>query len=263
MTDRSYEKLMQRLRVAAREPAVKMEILGEFEAGGKIYPLVLMHLGQPSPDKLSVTVSAGIHGDEPAGVEAAVRFLEANTHNEALLSRFDFIIFPCDNPSGWERNTRENAYGFDLNRLFVTRHPSPEVALIMRALQRRCFDLIFEMHEDVDSHGFYLYELAEDPSEYVGEKIVSAVESMGVPINLDPEIEGLPASGGIIRPRRKRFRKTHLPKAVYTYLTCGGHVMTVEPPASALSLEERVKIHLVSLAISLESSENRTARKSR
>lgn len=127
--------------------------------------------------------------------------------------------------------------------------------MISRALEGRCFDLVFEMHEDVDSAGFYLYELAEDAADRIGKEIIRAVEAYGVPINLQGEIEGLPAEGGIIRPRGiKRFRKTHLPKAVYTYKMCGGHVITIEPPASVLPLEDRVKLELIALSIALERS---------
>jgi len=248
---KSYKELVNRLANVARSPSVVMEILGEFEAGGKTYPLFLMHLGKPGPGKLSVTITAGIHGDEPAGVEAAVRFLESNVDNEALLSKFYIIVFPCDNPSGWENGTRENADGIDLNREFASKNPAPEVKIIMNTLQGKCFDIVFEMHEDVDSPGFYLYELAEDPSKQVGEAIIDAVKAMGVPINTKHIIEGKRARGGIIRPNVKWFRKTRLPKAVYTYKTCGGHIITLEPPASVLPFEDRVKIELTALDITL------------
>ncbi|MBI2842154.1 MAG: hypothetical protein HYX78_02010 [Armatimonadetes bacterium] len=150
-------------------------------------------------------------------------------------------------------NTRVNADGIDINRQFATRRPAPEAALIMRALEGRCFDLVFEMHEDVDSNGFYLYELVDDPADSLGEAIVDAVASCGFPINFDECIEGSDAKGGIIRPKKFRFRKTHLPKAVYTYRACGGHVITLAPPASTLSFEDRVKIELAGLNVALKS----------
>lgn len=254
MAQRSYRKLTKRLCSVARRQSVEMETLGEFIAGGNVYPMFLMHLGSPGHGRLGVTISAGIHGDEPAGVEAAVRFLESNAGNDRLLSEFYFIVFPCDNPSGWELDIRENADGVDLNREFAAPHPAPEVALIMRSLEGKCFDIVFEMHEDVDSPGFYLYELANNPSQQVGEAVIEAVRAMDAPVNLRHIIEGKRAKGGIIRPNVKWFRKTHLPKAVYTYKTCGGHVMTLEPPASILPFEKRVEILLVGLYITLEAA---------
>jgi predicted deacylase len=215
--------------------------------------MFVVHAGQPGPGKANVMIAAGIHGDEPAGVEAALRFLETDARDHALLSRFSFVVFPCNNPTGWERNTRENRRGIDLNRQFLARHPEPEVALIMRALEGRCFDLVFEMHEDVDSPGLYLYEIAENSDDHVGEAIVAAARASGCPINMSPVIEGLPADAGIIRRRMnlKRFRKTRLPQAIYAFRTCGGHVITLEPPASVLPMETRVQIELASLSIAL------------
>jgi murein peptide amidase A len=254
---RSYNELSKRLYEAASLPTVTLETLGEFSAGGKTYPLFVMQMGEPGLGKRGVTISAGIHGDEPAGPEAALKFVLENAANKTLLSSFYFTIFPCDNPSGWELDTRENADGIDLNREFAARHPAPEVVLIMKALEGKCFDIVVEMHEDIDAPGFYLYELAEKPEEKVGERIVEAVAAAGYPINLNSCIEGLPAQEGVISPAGKRFRKTHLPKAVYTYRTCGGHVLTLEPPVSVLPIEDRVKIELMALNIVLESKMKR------
>ena len=198
-------------------------------------------------------ISPVIHGDEPASVEAAVRFLEENAGNEKLLSQFSFVVFPCNNPSGYELGTRENADGIDLNRQFSARNPAPEIELIMKGLDGRCFDLLFEMHEDIDAPGFYLYEIADDPGQHVGEQIIQAVRSLGFPVNHNECIEGAPPDGGLIRRGIKRFRrKTHLPQAIYTYRTCGGHVITLEPPASMLPLEDRVKVELMALDIAIQ-----------
>lgn len=252
MAIRHYDELVKRLRKIAALPNVELVHIGDFEAGGKAYPLFYVLLGSPGPGRKSAMIDAGIHGDEPGGVEAALRFLETNAGNEALLARFAFTVFPCNNPTGWERDTRENADGIDLNRQFNARKPAPEAAIISQALRGKCFDLLFEMHEDVDSPGFYMYEIADDPSTYLGEKIIEAVEAAGCPIDRNECIEGMPASGGLIRRRVIRFRKTRLPLAIHAYRTCGGHMLTLEPPASRLSLEERVRIELMGLSIALD-----------
>ena len=248
MAARDYRDLMARLRRVAGE---RLETIGEFESDGRTYPITMLRLGEDRIGKPRVMIDAGIHGDEPAGVEAAAQFIERAIEDTALRSRFSFTIFPCNNPTGWELDTRENARGIDLNREFASRRPEPEVEIIQRALQGRCFDLVFEMHEDVDSPGLYLYELACDANDHVGEKIVAAAEAMGCPINRNGCIEGLSASDGIIRRRNLRFRKTRVPLAIYAYRTCGGHVITLEPPASVISLEDRVRIELAALDIAL------------
>lgn len=245
---------MKRLEAAATLPAVEMERLGAFQSGSRTYRMVLMHLGEPGAGKLGAMIAGGIHGDEPAGVEAAVRFIEVNAGNAELLSRFFFVVFPCNNPSGYELNTRENADGIDLNRQFAIPNPAPEVELITRGLAGRCFDLVFEMHEDIDAPGLYLYEISDDPTRYFGEKIIAAAESMGYPIHPGAVIERMRAKHGVIRRGSSiKFRKTRLPQAIYTYRTCGGHVITLEPPVQMLSHEDRVKIALMALDIALSS----------
>lgn len=255
MAIRDYDSLVARLENLSGKRAAVVETIGRFWIPHREYPVFAVRLGVQEAGKKTVMIAAGIHGDEPAGVEAALRFVEANADGSDLLDRFEFTVFPCNNPAGWELNTRENWQGIDLNRQFAVRRPAPEVEIISQRLEGQCFDLVFEMHEDVDSHGFYLYEIVDDSRAPVGEAIVRAVEAAGFPVNRDECIEGLRASGGVIRRsiNLKRFRKTRLPQAIYTYRTCGGHVLTVEPPASVLPLEDRVRIELMALQVALES----------
>lgn len=252
MAIRDYQALISRLRAAAAQPNVEMNQIGEFVSCGQKYEMFTLQVGSPSAEKKNAMLDAGIHGDEPAGVEAAIRFVEQNAINEALLDRCAFTVFACNNPTGWERDTRENADGIDVNREFNLRKQTPEARIISDALQGRCFDLVFEMHEDVDSHGFYMYEIAEDPSSYIGERIIEAVLATGCPVNMDECIEGAQAANGLIRPKIVRFRKTRLPLAIYAWRTCGGHVITLEPPASKLSMDDRVRIQLLGLTIALD-----------
>ncbi len=248
---RDYAQVTARLERAALSPHVGLEVLGSLAAGDTHYPMYLAHLGKPAPHRLSVLISAGIHGDEPAGVEAALQFIERNVENPTLLSHYNFTVFPCDNPYGWERGTRENSQGIDLNRQFCVREPVPEVKLISKGLAGQCFDLVYEMHEDYDSPGFYLYEFGDDPAAYLGESIVYEVSAFGYPINRDHIIERRRAKCGIIRLNLATYRKTRLPKSFYAYRECGGHVLTLETPSTFLPLEDRVLIHMLGLSISL------------
>src|SRR5262245_4770465 len=59
-------------------------------------------------------VSAGIHGDEPAGVLAARQLLQDNTWP----GHVDLWLCPCLNPTGFPLNLRQNAQGLDLNRQY-------------------------------------------------------------------------------------------------------------------------------------------------
>jgi murein peptide amidase A len=250
---RSYTELVARLREAERSsPNVEMRELGGFEASGREYALYRIDLRGKKPGPIQVCVSAGIHGDEPASVEAAAEFLEKNANNESLLKAFSFVIFPCDNPAGYELGARENASGVDLNREFNTTNPASEVKILTAAAEGLRFDHVYELHEDVDSYGFYLYELAANRPLRVGAEIVRAVSAAGFPVNLAKCIEGLDAQCGVIAPGVSRMRKRRLPKAVYMYRFGSPHVMTMETPGRALPIEDRVRIQLMGLAIALE-----------
>jgi len=253
-TIRAYSDLVDRLTNLAMQSEAKLEVIGEFEAMGRAYSMYVLCLGSPTSAKSNVMIAAGIHGDEPAGVEAALRFAESAARDKSLLSNYHFVIFPCNNPTGYELGTRENWKGVDLNRQFNVRKPEPEVLILMNTIQGRCFDLVVEMHEDIDAPGLYLYEISDDDNSRVGEEIIAAVAAAGYPINLSDCIEGLPAHGGVISRgiNLKRFRKTQLPQAIYVYRTCGGHIITLEPPASLLPFEDRVRIELMGLRIALE-----------
>ena len=56
-----------------------------------------------------VYLSAGIHGDEPAGPLALRQLLQA----DAWPARLELHLCPCLNPAGFVRNSRENAAGRD------------------------------------------------------------------------------------------------------------------------------------------------------
>ena len=192
-------------------------------------------------------LTAGIHGDEPAGVEAVLRFLE----NEGW-ERFPAValtVLPCLNPEGYTGGTRENADGVDINRSFHG-EGTPESRAIKRFLEGARFDCFYDLHEDVDQTGFYLYEMAE--GDFWGEEVVEAVGREG-PIALDAEIEDMPASGGIIRPGGRdrgldeiMRERTDWPMVFHLYQNGVRRGITAETPVK-LPFEQRVQMHLAGL----------------
>src|SRR5690349_14918980 len=60
-------------------------------------------------------ISAGIHGDEPAGPLAVLQLLKENRWPVG----FSYWICPCLNPNGFLHNRRENSDGVDLNRQYL------------------------------------------------------------------------------------------------------------------------------------------------
>lgn len=134
-----------------------------------------------------VLISGGVHGDEIAGVYAAIRFLASRA--TAWTDRYQFAVLPCVNPTGFELNTLEAADGTNLNRVWGINSSQPEVAAIERWLKRfkQKFLVTFDLHEvapDYRGEGFvesdnprgcYLYETVTDQSPRIGRAMIDAL----------------------------------------------------------------------------------------
>ena len=253
---RSYPDLTDRLiGLAEKVKGLEIQLLGKIRAGKSGYPYWMMTTPE-GENKKKVCLSGGIHGDEPAGVEAMLGVLAMLKKKTDLMERFQFTLLPCSNPFGYEYHTRENGSKKDLNRQYSKSRPPSEVRLIKKALDGRRFDLSIEFHEDIDTPGFYLYEIAA-PERAVAGKIIREV-ARKYPINRQEEIEGAPAKGGIISPtvasdffRRRIERGRQWPQALYLYKQGTPHLITSETPIH-LDMKERVEIHHIVLNTALE-----------
>jgi len=114
--------------------------------------LLLAELGDSQAP--TVSVSAGVHGDEPAGPWALV----ALVRDGLLDARFAYRIWPCLNPGGYRAGTRENPEGADINRSFSRGGTTPEARAVITANRDRRFVLALDLHEDFEASGTYLYE---------------------------------------------------------------------------------------------------------
>jgi protein MpaA len=173
-----------------------------------------------------IYISTGIHGDEPAGPLAALKLIQENRWPENA----EIFLVPCLNPDGFVLNMRGNAGGIDLNRDY--RHfESNEVTAHVAWLERQPkFDLTLCLHEDWESHGFYVYELNPDGHASLGEKMVASVARV-CPIDLSPVIEGREASGGVIRPNLDPASRPQWPEAFWLVQNKTRRSCTLEAPS--------------------------------
>ena len=88
MTTRNYDKLTGRLE-ALSAAHLRVETAGVVEG----YPVYHVALQSETGASGNLLLTAGVHGDEPAGVEAALRFLERD--HVDLLERFSFMVVPA------------------------------------------------------------------------------------------------------------------------------------------------------------------------
>ena len=170
-----------------------------------------------------IYISTGIHGDEPAGQLAALSLIQENRWPENA----EIFLLPCLNPVGFTLNKRENGNGIDLNRDY--RNPkSAEVLAHIAWLERQPkFDLYLCLHEDWESHGFYVYEQNPDDRPALAEKIVGAVGKV-CPIDLSENIEGRPAKNGVIRPNIQPHERPDWPEAFYLIVNKSRQGCTME-----------------------------------
>jgi hypothetical protein len=173
-----------------------------------------------------IYISTGIHGDEPAGPLAALKLLQENNWPPDA----EIFLLPCLNPAGFTLNRRENAEGLDLNRDYRN-SKSAEVRAHIAWLERQPkFDLYLCLHEDWESHGFYLYEQNPDSNPSLAEKMVEAVQKV-CPIDLSENIEGRAAKGGIVRPNILPSERPDWPEAFYLITHKSRQGCTLEAPS--------------------------------
>ena len=200
----------------------------------RLFALKRSPKSQAQRSQVHVYISTGIHGDEPAGPLAALRLLKADKWPENC----EVHLCPCLNPAGFVLNRRENDKGLDLNRDY--RHlQSDEIRAHTEWLARQpSFDLCLCLHEDWESHGFYVYELNPDNRPSLAPGIVAAVADV-CPIDLAPVIEGRDAKDGIIRPSVDPASRPQWPEAFWLLQNKTRQSYTLEAP-SDFPLETRV-----------------------
>lgn len=110
-----------------------------------------------------VYLSAGIHGDEPAGPLAILELLRAGFFTADI----HWSLCPALNPTGLAAATRENDRGIDLNRDYWLRATPEVIAHALWLDQLAMPELFISLHEDWETTGFYFYEinLGEDDPE--------------------------------------------------------------------------------------------------
>ncbi len=244
---RDYNDLLSRID---KLPAHR-KVIGT--AGG--YPILTLELSpndsigeleSATTEAKSVLICAGIHGDEPAGVEALLEFLEQG--NTQLVDGFNFLIYPCNNPHGYVHNRRDNSDGADINRTFKTDETS-EAVMIKESLSGRRFHVIIDLHEDYDSVGFYLYEQRRS-GELIGGRIIETVEDI-CPINRDTVIDQVAASDGMITQEMYSDDPRYHSMRSHTWENHTDHAIALESP-TGLPLRARVDAHLAGIETILE-----------
>jgi murein peptide amidase A len=187
-------------RSAGRASPLLFNQGAHFENGGRRYDLPrYLFIGPKGGDEpLRIGIFAGIHGDEPEGVHALLRFLEALAKDPESGRGYCFFAYPICNPTGFEDRTRNSRNGKDLNREFWRGSNEPEVRLLESELTAHSFHGIISLHTDDTSDGFYGFAKGATLTRHlIGPALRAAGEYL--PVNRNTQIDGFQACNGVIR----------------------------------------------------------------
>ena len=235
------ERLLRDVEKAATEHGWRVETFLKAET----YRLLGLTRKVSNPAR-RIYISTGIHGDEPAGPLAVLQLLQ----EDRWPANADIWLCPCLNPTGFPHSTRENAQGVDLNRDYLNTKTEEIRAHVAWLEKQPSFDVCLCLHEDWESHGFYVYELNPDNQPSFAEPIVKRVADV-CPIDLSSEIEGRPAVGGIIRPLADPRSRPQWPEAFYLFTYKTRLSYTLEAP-SDYELKTRVTAEVAGVRTVLE-----------
>lgn len=225
----------------ARGEGFSETVLLETEDG----PLVAWEKEGDGP---AIYLSAGIHGDEPAGPLAVLGLMKGGFFRDGRR----WLLCPALNPGGLALGTRENRAGVDLNRDYFLK-TSPEVAAHSAWLMARPRpDVFVSFHEDWETEGFYFYEinLGED-SPGRASSLLAAVSRHFAP-EPGPEIDGHEVrEPGWIYHRAEADLPESWPEAIFLAKCECPLSFTFETPSKAC-LGSRVAAHIAALSVLLE-----------
>jgi len=232
---------LREIERAAQQPGWVSQVFHESDD----FKWLALRRQSSAPATARIYVSAGIHGDEPAGPLAALKLLRENRWPENV----EVLLVPCLNPPGFAANRRENPGRIDLNRDYRNSRSAEIRAHIAWLEQQPQFDLYMCLHEDWESHGFYLYEQNPDQKPSLAEAIIDQVGQV-CPIDPSEIIEDRPAQNGIIRPNIRPHERPEWPEALYLINHKSRQGYTLEAP-SDFPLETRVAALTAAVTVAL------------
>lgn len=231
---RNYTEITERLK----RLDAPIELIGTVHS----YPIHQIRLASSTDTPRHILITGGMHGDEPAGVEAVLQFLARD--NTTLLKNFSFLVIPCINPYGYVHNTRETFGDIDINRAFETEDIA-EVTIIKKALGQTQFALAIDFHEDYEANGFYLYEGKRD-EKYIGPDLAAA-KAIGPMDPDDPGEDAPDLAEGVYKVATSWGTQGLTPYLLHFH---SEHVIISETP-TVWQLEQRAALHLTILDTAL------------
>jgi protein MpaA len=180
-------------------PELSLASAGSFTFEGRTYELPRISIcgAAAGHDPIRIGIFAGLHGDEPEGCSAAVRFACEQVLASSGLAGYELTIYPVTNPVGYQRGSRINHGGKDLNREFWRSSAQPEVRILEAELAARQFHGIISLHTDDTCEGVYGYTQGHTLNEALLKPALEAASAF-IPRDQRAVIDGFAANEGLI-----------------------------------------------------------------
>jgi hypothetical protein len=192
-TVRSYDKLVD--EIINLNLSYKISIIGYLNYYSKIYPmLALKYISKMNTKTIIITCLH--HGEEYYAINILLKWLKVPIQ----IPEFNYYIFPCINPFGYEKNFRNNANNQETNNdiHFMKDSKVPELKILFEEFPRTA-DLIIDIHGDVSKTGVYCYEHKSENLPSIATKALVDNDSI-IPYLRTKTIYGTPLKEGIIIP---------------------------------------------------------------
>jgi hypothetical protein len=264
---RSYEKeVVERLKSLQDSHVIKAGLVRHEKSHHDIYSI---HTTSSNAYAKNIFLSAGLHGDEPAGVYALLGFFEnkAKEYDDKL----NFFAIPCINPFGFEYDIRQNHNQVDLNRNFDSPKPEKEVSLVKKVLEEysRAFLFTLDMHEDPtdkinpgfelkdNPRDFYMYEKSPSREASVGHTIIRELERKGIWATKQKKIYHDFNDGGLVWHQSPEHKWNEDSSELFSYLQrYTDYSFTTETP-TCWAVDKRVDAHLTALDLLMKEFEEK------
>ncbi|MDX2187313.1 MAG: M14 family zinc carboxypeptidase [Opitutaceae bacterium] len=173
---------------------------GTFQAHGSTFaiPRIVFTGPEAEHEPIRVGVFATLHGDEPAGAHAVCEFVSELVADPTIATGYDLVLYPVCNPYGFEKGTRANWSGLDLNREFWKGSELPEIRTLETELRAHSFQGIIALHSDDTCEGVYGYAHGRVINESLLQPALERAAAL-IPHDARDLIDGFPAAKGILR----------------------------------------------------------------
>lgn len=240
----NYSNYVKILTALCKKRIFKLQKIGSV-GHKKDYPIFAVTFNNNLKIQRTVCLVGGIHGEEPAGPLALLKFLKI--FQPKKYPKTKIIILPVANPTGFDRGVRQNFLGWDINRHFFDKKLVAENKIIYNFLKKEKMDILYTLHEDFERKEFYLYIL-EHKESGVAKKVIKLAKQF-FPIYKKRLIEGCVAKEGVITYRlNKKLRTMNAEGSLENWALYRGTplVLATETPIQT-SLTKRITFYIKAL----------------